>query len=156
MPKQTAVAARWTDWTDLKQKPDHGGAAAYQMRLLVDGNPFTVPRLLGMDEDALLMVGETGAFRKRFDKFVSVLRLGRGMHSEAILLHVILNYSRLSDSGGNAAIQYRYWRFPTKMAAKQAEDMMLRRYVLRFGEPPPLNCSLPKRADAVAWRECRE
>jgi hypothetical protein len=97
----------------------------------------TIERLLGRDDDGLLMIGRTTDLHARLQSFRRDAGRsdGKGNHSEGVTygeLHLRSKFVPVED------LRIR-WRELTKAGAKREEGRLLRVYERTFGELPPLN-----------------
>ena len=138
-------------WAALDGPTPYYGHAAYQIRIAGQDTPATIGRLLGSDKGGLLCIGQTSEFESRRRKFVGALRRGR-RHSEANLLHILEAYTSLPSVYPGHSYEYSYVRLETQLEAKALEASLVKEYVARFGEPPPLNSNIPGRYNWEAWR----
>ena len=118
-----------------------------QVRLRLGyGDVATIPRFLSVDDQGLLCIGESGSMEARRRQFVRGMERPGG-HSEANLLHHLLQHTRFAKNFPNHRLELRYRREPTKADAKTAEAKLIKQYVRKHGEVPPLNTALPNRHD---------
>ena len=148
--KLAQAKATWSMWTPLDQPAKYDAHAVYRIRLTVAGQPVSINRFLGVDTCGLVCIGRSSRFARRRGKFARALRRGTG-HSEANLLHLLEKYTPLRSVYEGGGYEYSYRRLPGKKEARGAEADLIRAYVARFGEPPPLNSSIPDRYNREAW-----
>ena len=122
----------------------HRGSAVYLVRICIDGVTQPLQRFLGEDRRGLLTIGMTGNMENRRRQFVRGLKSGRG-HSEANLLHQLLDLRPFRSRLPSCVYEYRFIRTRTRGAAGSLEELLLKRYLRRFGEVPPLNSVIPNR-----------
>jgi hypothetical protein len=134
----------WSSWKPLKVSCQNYGAASYNLRLMTPTGPLAIARFLGVDKRGLLTIGETGNMEKRRTDFVRAIEKCTG-HSEGNLLHLILLHSQIKKLHPEHALQYRFLAEADKAAAKFSEEQMIKSYIRKYGEPPPLNCAIPDR-----------
>ena len=116
----------------------------YLVRICIDGVTQPLQRFLGEDRRGLLTIGMTGNMENRRRQFVRGLKSGRG-HSEANLLHQLLDPRRFRSRLPSCVYEYRFIRTRTRNSAGGLEELLLKRYLRRFGEVPPLNSAIPNR-----------
>jgi hypothetical protein len=144
---------KWTPWKKIEAPSERSEPAAYRIALLdAAGVPLPLSRMLGIDRDGLLSIGKTTSMESRRRQFVSGMTRCYG-HSEGNLLHLLLRYSRLKEIVANATIVYQFVDASTDKEAKSAEARLLKDYLIRFGELPPLNSAIPNRYDEQTWCE---
>lgn len=132
----------WSSWSDLEGSSERWEPAVYQIRLLNGPKPFPIPRLLGIDNEALLTNGQTNSLEGRRNDFRRALKVG-SKHSAGNLLFLLLEYSRMKKCIKNPNFQYRFAEAPSKTRAIELELELLRAYLQKYGELPPLNSSVP-------------
>jgi hypothetical protein len=132
----------WSEWQPLNAKSGYDGPAVYEVRILNSAGPMPVPRFLATDIRGLLSIGESRSMDKRRRQLVRAMEKCYG-HSEGNLLYYLLRHTRLKDL--HPIIEYRFSKEADKAAAKVAEAKMIKEYIQKFGEPPPLNCAIPDR-----------
>jgi hypothetical protein len=143
----------WSPWLPLSTPSDRWEPAVYQFRLMNDGVPFVINRLLGSDEDAILTIGKTKNMEARRKQFACGLEKCYG-HSEANLLYLLINYSRLKRVVSKPSVEYRFTKRETDQLAIEHEAALLRAYIVRHGELPPLNSILPDRyGEKTPWKQ---
>ena len=142
---------RWSKWKSLKslgKAVHHAGAAVYEVRMVRTtrgkDKPVPIPRFLAPDPDGLLVIGETSRMKGRYNDFIRGMDKGRG-HSESNLLHLLIEHSPLNQRFPGYRLQFRYRRVTDKPAAQRAQEQLIKKYVSKFGELPPLNCAIPNR-----------
>jgi hypothetical protein len=123
----------WTDWANLVSLesasfPENPGTYAVSI-----GRP--IQRLLGIDNNGLLDVGESGNLRERIDKFRGAIGGDRNTaHSAGRRFSMFLNpHFPLSS------LKIRWITHATKDEAKLLESQLLTFYLRCHGELPPLN-----------------
>lgn len=137
-------AFSWSDWKDIAESCGHWNAAIYEIRLMTKGKPSLIRRWLGDDAGGLLTIGQTKNMESRRNNFI------RGMtkcekHSAGNLLYFILAHSRMRSIVPMHGIQYRFLKMRTAADAKLLEALNVKQYIIKFGEPPPLNSAIPDR-----------
>jgi hypothetical protein len=70
---------------------------------------------------------------------------GRRGRSEGNLLHVLERNTSLGKLRCGLVYEYSFLRVDSKETARAMEERLIKEYVQRFGEPPPLNSSIPRR-----------
>ncbi len=135
----------WSEWKPLDAEVRHTGAGAYEVRM-VRGKDKAVPisRFLARDPDGLLVIGETSRIEHRRNRFVRGMNKGGG-HSEGNLLHVLIERSPLNQRFPGYRLQFRYYRVADKVEAQRVQEQLIKQYICRFGEVPPLNSAIPDR-----------
>lgn len=134
----------WNDWRPISVACGRWKPAVYQMRLLQGGQPRRINRFRGSDEHGLLTIGETKSMEQRRLDFITAINKCY-KHSAGNLLYLIFNYCRMGPEVTADAVEYRYVEMETEDDAKHAEALLVRQYILRHCEPPPLNSAIPDR-----------
>lgn len=140
----------WTDWMSFSVVPNHHGPAVYEFRLITSGRPVAIPRFLDTDEDGTLVYGCTGKFEQRYWQSRAAKSSANGS-STMNLLYYWDRFTTLPRLYPEATYEYRFAALETKKEAKRAESFLIKRYVCRFGDRPPLNSALPDRY--AGWDE---
>ena len=142
----------WTEWTDMYESFQHWEPAAYRVRLLKDGKSIPMNRVLGPDIQGLLSIGKTKNIESRRAQFISGVRNGYG-HSEGNLLRLLLLYSGLKERvSPQPQIECQFLPCKSEDEAIEMEARLLKDYLCRFGELPPLNSAIPNRYEEMTWR----
>ncbi len=89
---------------------------------------------------------------RRRKAFLRGLARGRG-HSEANLLRLLQKHSHLNRLYPDGEIQFTYAKRAKREDAAEAEEVLLKEYVVRFGELPPLNAAIPNRYNWQSWED---
>ena len=145
------MKVKWTSWQKFGTPAGTNGPGVYKIRLLARGKPQTIPRFLGQDPSGLLSIGVSGNLERRLRDFLRGLDKGRG-HSEANLLNLLRTHASLERKVGPYSFQYSYKSYNHKKALA-LESMLIKQYVKRFGEVPPLNSAIPDRYNSAFWEK---
>ncbi len=138
------MTGRWSKWSNVETPSRREGPAIYKIRITANGRPITIPRFLEQDRTGILSIGMTGLMENRRHQFLAGIRKGHG-HSEANLLHLLLKHTQLRTRFAQFELQYSFCPVPTRDAAKEVEALELKKYVIHYGEVPPLNSAIPER-----------
>jgi hypothetical protein len=111
---------------------------------------IAINRFLGTDKKGILSIGKAAGMEKRRRKFLSGLR-GHKVHSEAHLLFLLAKYSRLQPRHRDRQYQLRFLALESRHQAKKKESELIKDYVKRYGEVPPLDSAIPNRNDDRSW-----
>ena len=133
----------WSDWREITKPAVYKECAVYRIRLCSYGGPVRINRFLGVDEDGLLCIGKTTRMEYRRKQFVIGLS-GRFAHSEGNLLHILETVSPLLKTYSESKYQYSFAKVRAGQESK-IEEELIKSYVRRFGEVPPLNSAIPDR-----------
>ncbi len=82
---------------------------------------------------------------------VGYVRIDAPRHSEANLLHRLQKSTRLKRCFPEAEYQYSFRAARTESQAKRIEEALIKSYVKRYGEVPPLNSAIPNRYRERGW-----
>jgi hypothetical protein len=128
--------------------------AVYKYRLVFDGGPVAIPRFLDTDADGIWSFGETSAMETRRRRFCKSIRGGYG-HPSGKLLALVSEFGLLSKKFPECTLQYTFTVALSKPAAKEKEDELILCYILKYGEPPPANSTIPDRWNEYGlWAKC--
>lgn len=141
---------KWTRWRGVREAAGYNKAAVYRIRIKLRRKPVRVRRFLGADASGILSVGMTGNMDSRRRQFIRGLTRGVG-HSEGNLLRLLVRHCGLRRKIGTFVLEYQYAPTRSRRAAGRAETTLLKRYVKRLGEVPPLNSVIPSRYDTGGW-----
>ncbi len=134
----------WSAWRRITQEANCNGPAIYRIRLCDDsGNPISIQRFFGSDDDGLLCIGKTTNMERRRKNFKRGLEKGVG-HSEANFLHILEKHTSLLAKYRTRQYEYSYCRV-RESELDALEEKSIKKYVKEFGEPPPLNSNIPSR-----------
>ena len=137
------TSSAWSSWRPIGDACAYRGPAVYQVRLQGPRGVRKISRFLRRDPRGLLCIGMTGNMWGRIRQFERGLSRGTG-HSEANLLHQLEESSSLNRLISRV-YQYRFRALRTRAQAAQLEEQLIKRYLKRFGEVPPLNSAIPNR-----------
>lgn len=113
---------------------------------------MSIPRFFDKDPNGILSLGKAGDMERRRKQFVDGWKKQRA-HSEGILLSILEKYAvhRIDAKYPNSDFFYSYLGLETEQRAIQEERWLIKKYVMHFGEVPPLNSAIPKRYDYPDW-----
>jgi len=150
-PKGRDAGVNCSKWRFVDEQVEYDSHAAYEVRLVNRlGKAIPINRFLGTDEKGILSIGMTTGMEKRRRKLFSGLR-GNNVHSEAHLLFLLTEYSRLQTRHRERQYQLRFLPLGSRAQAKKTESRLIKDYVKRYGEVPPLNSAIPNRNDDSTW-----
>lgn len=104
--------------------------------------PNGIPRLLGIDEERILFFGKTGRLRGRLNDLLTSIDRGDGPHVEGNLIHLLYHQAERFEI---RQVMFSYKDRDTEEAATAEEERLIKKYVQRFGEVPPINTVIPNR-----------
>jgi hypothetical protein len=140
----------WTGWRNVDDPPDRRFPAAYRYRMVFGDRPLMIPRWLAKDHDGILLIGSTENMWNRCTQLRKARSDGYGT-STMNLLYFVEQYTELGRRHPNATVQYQCM---ITQKCREWEARLIKRYIRRFGEPPPLNCSVPDRFRG--WEDATE
>lgn len=146
------MTLEWSPWQSIEAGNSTSGPAVYKIRLASNGEPVAIPRFLRIDSVGTLSIGVSRNMDKRRKNFLRSLARGRG-HSEANLLRLLQMHSHLNRLYPDGEIQFTYAKRAKREDAAKAEEVLLKEYVVRFGELPPLNSAIPNRYNWQSWED---
>jgi hypothetical protein len=131
------------EWLPLN-KQVYARAGVYAVRLVSKGGrPRPIRRFLDRDGEGILCIGQSSNLEKRRTQFINGV-LKRVGHSEGNLLSIISEHAhRRSELEGG--ISTLHWCIQYCPPRKTLEEKLIKNYVRRFGEAPPLNSVIPNR-----------
>lgn len=138
---------RWSEWILIeKEITYYKGLAAYEIRIIRNRKPIPIKRWCGTDRAGIVCIGE-GNLRSRLDHFyyASVRRREWASHSAGILYSTLKRNAKLTSKIGNHQLEIRYCPVKSKKKAKKLEAILLKKYLMKFGELPPLNSAIPSK-----------
>lgn len=124
----------WSDWVkldgiDLSKIPDSPGAYVIASRV-------PIHRVIGIDFDGFLNVGESENLRRRIYSFI---RCAINPHSSGHMAGVRFAFLGFSDSFLFSSLWVRWVLSQNKQGAYSTEGELLKHYVRIHKELPPLN-----------------
>ncbi len=140
----------WAHWNSIYVASNLDTNTVYKIRIISKGIPITIGRFLGVDKQGLLCIGTSSHMERRRKKFIQGITKGRG-HSEANLLHLIRRYTEIDNIFPEFELEYSFIQINYEEEAKILEETLIKVYVSRFGEVPPLNSAIPGRYDLGTW-----
>jgi len=140
----------WSQWQSIRIPTECSSAAVYQVRGVVEGRAVEIPRFLAVEPHGILVIGCTNDMSRRRKDFVKGLDRCYG-HSEGNLLHLLARHSDLASRHPSIDYEFRHAPQSTKEAAERTEALLVKAYIRRYGEGPPLNAAIPDRYDEEGW-----
>lgn len=139
----------WTVWKDIGEECDYENAAVYKIALLESLDPLipiAIPRFLREDKGGILLIGATGNMKRRRREFLN------GQHGPASLWRRISTYTEFKKKFPNSMLAYCYTPMKDGEQATALEGTLILEYTVKYGEPPVLNSTIPKRYDDDEWQ----
>jgi hypothetical protein len=128
-------------------------SGVYRIHLLDPLDPsryYHIPRLVGIDNEGILEIGQTGNLGLRRSMFRQAVR-GKSRHTEGQLLHHLIDLCKpLKEIYGSKEsildrLLFSYKEMKTDLRERR-ECYEIDEYIRRFGEPPVLNSKIPGRS----------
>jgi hypothetical protein len=152
--------ANWSKWQDISSAKNLALQLAkvpgvYRIRLSnSSGRPIPIGRLLRIDKNGLLAIGESANLARRIKEFYQAYTAEKfGHHSvgDRLFLVLMCQYSRFkTNHQNNSGLQLQVMKLSSKADAQAEEEKLLKIYFKVHGELPPLNNSMP---DKNSWHE---
>jgi len=142
----------WSEWHPVYQTPKHDGAAVYKTRATLSKKPIEIHRIAGTDSEGILFFGQTKNIEQRISDLSRAIRTGSGPHSEGLVFHTFRDIYK-KRFGKRPEVEFSFQRAKNENQAKRLEARCLEMYMRRFGEPPPLNSSIPWGAWKPWWQD---
>jgi hypothetical protein len=136
----------WSAWNDIVQATSYSGHAVYQLRYVdASGSARSIARFLVPDPTGVLYIGERANMEQaRIDILTGIDCWDK--HMAGIMIHILKRYSEgFRAQHSESRLQYRFEQHDSAESRKQREEQLIKAYVLRFGEVPPLNSAIPNR-----------
>lgn len=127
----------------IRGLPENPGV--YEIRLSVKGKwQRGIPRFKGVDKRRVLAYGCSKNLRNRLQAFRRSTDHSAG-HHEGNLLRILNEKAEL----GLESVLISWYETADY---KQEEERLIKEYVSRYGEVPPLNSAIPGRENGQNWR----
>ncbi len=138
--------ASWVEWIDIEENPDFEGCGVYKVRLVDSmGVPFGIQRFLDSDKDGILQISRSENIRKGINFFRGALRGKKYANAEGRRLYFIKSYTNLLEMFRNYRLQYSFMQWADKKEARIEQEKLLKWYIKRYGEAPPINNNLTEK-----------
>jgi len=132
--------ARWVGWFDIQENSDFEGCGIYKIRLVDSGGfPIEIRRFLDNDKDGILQISRSENIRKGIHSFRGAMEGKKYANAEGKRLYLIKKYTDLTGIYKNYKLQYSFMRWTDKRAARIEQERLLKWYIKRYGEAPPIN-----------------
>ena len=136
-----ATICEWSEWIDISNFTEICNLpGVYRVRLLdsTSNSPVPISRILGNDEDGILVIGESRDLKHRIKLFYKVIKDKTGFlrHSAGDRLFLNLLFRRASSQTffDNKSFQVSYTKVQDKTGAQRLEELLLKIYFIEFGE----------------------
>ena len=144
----------WSGWTPVSEVTSHSSCAVYRIRTTQSGKPIKIARFLGVDQQGLLSYGMTTNMKSRLRSFNHGLQRGTA-NSEANLMRLLRLFTKLNRLYPNSRLDYSFMKYGSKAEADLIEEILIKAYVIQYGEVPPLNSAIPQRFNLVNWEAAK-
>jgi hypothetical protein len=136
--------SEWLEWTDIGNNPNYEGCGIYMLRLVnLAGIPIEIPRFLDNDKEGILQISHSENIQKGIKFFNGAIEGKKYTHAEGQRLYLIKRYTDFLKKFHNYKIQYSLKKLATKREAKEEQELLVKYYVKKYGEVPPINSNLP-------------
>ncbi len=151
----------WSAWENILKANDYDQYVVYELRLVnLSKKPIEINRFLKPDKNGILYIGERRSMKSCILDVKAAIKEPE-RHMAGILIHYLFKNSDgfkryLKTIGVNKMediqnlIEYRFIKVNSKALKKKVEEYFIKDYVKEFGEPPPLNSTIPKRNESWA------
>jgi len=128
-----------------KNKPDKDKSGIYYVYWDPKTRPAKYRKFLVNDPKGILAIGKAANLEYRREQFFRALENGRARHSEGRFLNMLKRYGIVPDD----IEKQLTWKFQEceEGALAVEEAFAIKAYVLKNGQPPPLNSTIPDRYD---------
>ena len=141
---------KWSRWVPIERPSKRTGPAVYRVRLYLGKKPASLSRFLNVDDKGMLCIGMTSNMEDRRSQFEQGVS-GKPKHSEARLLYRLETSTNLTRCYPQREYQYSFKPVRTEARAKRLEQLLIKQYVKKHGEVPPLNSAIPDRYSEYGW-----
>ena len=137
---------RWSEWIPIGELLDYKGLATYEISIVRNRKPIPVKRWCSTDQAGIVCIGQ-GILKQRVYHFyyAVIRRQAWASHSAGILYSILKRRAKLFSKSGNHQLEIRYCPVISKKKAKKLEAILLKKYLMKFGELPPLNSAIPSK-----------
>jgi hypothetical protein len=150
--------ARWLGWIDIEENPDFDGCGVYKVRLVNSkGFPVEIPRFLDNDKDGILQISRSENIRKGINFFRGAMGGKKYANSEGKRLYLIKKYTNFTGIYMDYRLQYSFMEWTDKRKARIEQERLLKWYIKRYGEAPPINNYLTEKYidwESLNYDEC--
>ncbi len=149
------MSEKWCEWKEIDQPTVYCSHAVYQLRYVdASASPCSIARFLGADPAGILYIGERASMEQaRIDIKAGIDSWNK--HMAGIMIHILRRYSEaFRQRHTQSRLQYRFEEHASKESRKRREERLIKEYVVRFGEVPPLNSAIPNRHAAWETETC--
>lgn len=144
-----------SNWLDIASCREVGKlypwCGVYRVRLAdVRGSPIEIPRLLAVDREGILVIGESKSVARRIREFHNAFEGRRPEHTAAVKLFLARHFTDFGKGTyEDYKIQFTARQLCDKGKAQKEEEALLKDYFIMYGELPPLNSSMPDKTDRL-------
>lgn len=155
MCRTSSTTIDWTDWQPLSTATRYNRYAVYRIRIVRGQKPIGIARLLACDANGLLSIGQTEKMEDRRTQFQRAISSLQG-HSEGAMLSLLKQYASFDKVFDKTDLQISFARLRRKSQACLFEELLIKAYVTKYGEVPPLNSAIPNRDKPLSWRRASD
>ena len=151
-PRKSPTWSEWCALDDLEQREDPilNRIGVYRFRFVDEaGQPVVQSRFLAIDSTGVVYIGRSQIpLRTRLRRIPHSRKTGRSSHTLGLKLHVLDGLRAYRTWSRKLTLECQYAHCPDPV---EKEKELIRAYVAKFGEIPPLNGEFPNRGDREAW-----
>ena len=135
----------WSGWAPIDAVPYYKEYAAYEIRMVRNGKPIPIKRWCGTDRTGIVCIGG-GNLKVKWDFFYyAAIRKVRVPHSAGRLYSILMQSTKLRGKIGDHQFEIRYRPVKSKNEGEKLEAILSKKYLMKFGEMPPLNSTIPSK-----------
>jgi len=146
---------KWSEWCALdelkhREDPVLNRIGVYRFRFVDrNGIPVVQSRFLAVDSSGVVYIGRSQVpLGNRLRRIPHSRKTGRSSHTLGRKLHVLDGLRAYRTWSRKLTLECQYAHCPDPL---EKEKELIRAYVAKFGEIPPLNGEFPNRGDREAW-----
>ena len=125
---------KWYNLNDEEIKKVPAEPGAYKIsRFGKNETPIEINRFFGMDKEGIIDIGESKNLRERLRSFKRNIENGKGGHMAGWRYHYLKLQNKIPF------LKFSYEVCKTKEEAYKKENAMMKKYVEKHKELPPLN-----------------
>lgn len=136
---------RWSEWIPIEVVPEYRGPATYEIRIVRNRKPSPIKRWCGTDQRGIVCIGE-GNPKLRSGHFYYTAVMGKqAPHPGGRLYSMLKRRAKLRSKIGSHQFEFRYCPVKSKTQGEKLQAILLKKYLMKFGELPPLNSAIPSK-----------
>ena len=146
---------RWSEWSDIEEKPDYEGCGVYKIRLVdPEGFPVSIPRFIDTDKEGILQICYSDSIKRGRYRFRRATEGKNYTHAEGKRLQLLKKYSNFEERYKGCKLQYSFKKQLNRGKARVEQERLLKHYVKKYGEVPPNNNNFPDKH--IDWESLRD